>query len=52
MRDDNAAEKLRKAKAERRMQTLERGLLACYEIIDRIRKEMAELSQPAKETQP
>lgn len=32
---------------ERRMRVLEKGLVACYEIIDRIRKEMDELKSAA-----
>jgi hypothetical protein len=34
---------------EARRRVLEQGLLACYEIIDRIRKELAEL-QPKEPT--
>lgn len=30
---------------EARRRVLERGLIACYEIIDRIRKELAELDR-------
>jgi hypothetical protein len=44
---DSMADVLKRAREKRRA-VLQAGLLACYEIIDRIRKEIAELDEEAK----
>lgn len=39
---------MKKNAIEARRRVLERGLIACYEVIDRIRKELAELERGSK----
>ena len=41
-----------KANARARRAVLQAGLIACYEIIDRIRKELAELDSAAIQAEP